>query len=243
MGRILLPHPENRFSKQAFEIYDDFNYYIKGDQWTDIQTDGTATVAVADGQGSDIKILSSADNDSGILHTSYEGHQFIANTPLNASTRILFTDSTDNEAALCFGFADAFALDIIADGGNSLAINDSGAMIYKRSDAGATQEGTSWFFQTEVGGSSTVSQSTAVPQSTSYQDLEIDIVPRSATVFEARPKIDGVQLKDSTSGELIMHTITLGTSTAMQLGLELKGGHADDTDVLVDWIYASQGRA
>ena len=238
MGRALLPSPTARFNRDAYELFDDFVEYVSTDLWTDIQTDATSTCALADGQYSNLKILTSADNESVVVHTTYEMHKFITLKPIYTETLITFTDgaTATSNAALAFGFADAFALDIIADGGQSLAINDSGAMIFKLS------EGTAWKFQTEIGGTAVTSTSTAVPQSSSAQLLAIDIIPISATVFQARPFLDGVQLLDSTSGDPIQHDITLGTATDMQLGFELKGGHANDTSCLIDYVYASQAR-
>ena len=239
MGRTLLPNPYDRFSRDAFEVFDDFNDYVSTDLWTDIQTDATATVALADGQLSILKMLTSADNESALLHTTYEIFKFVTLVPLYAETLVKFTDAATatSNAALMFGFADAFALDLITDGGQSLTINDSGALIFKKS------EGTAWCFQTEIGGTAVTSTSTTVPQSSSYQRLAIDVVPVSSTLFQARPFVDGKQLIDSTSGALIQHDITLGTATDMQLGFEIKGGHADDTTAEIDYIYASQARA
>ena len=238
MGRILVPSPTNITNREVAELYDDFWDYTKDTLWTDIQTDATATVAQADGQLSNVKLLTSVDNESCVLFSVYESFKFTANKAMYAETSILFTDAATatKNAALMFGFADAFALDLIADGGQSLTINDSGALIFKKS------EGTAWCFQTEIGGTAVTSTSTAVPQSSNYQQLAIDIVPQSATVFQARPFVDGKQLIDSTTGDPIQHDITLGTATDMQLGFELKGGHADDTTCLVDYIYASQVR-
>jgi hypothetical protein len=250
MGRTLLPNPYNRFSRDAFEVFDDFNEYVSTDLWTDIQTDATSTAALADGQLSILKLLTSADNESTLLHTTYEIFQFVTLKALYAETWVKFLDvgTYTNESAYLFGFADAFALDLIDDGGAALTLNDSGAVIFKKSGAGVDGAGEAWCFQTEIGGAAVTSTSTTVPAGTAavasaYTRLAIDVVPLSATVFQARPFVDGKQLIDSTSGALIQHDITLGTSTAMQLGFEITGGHADDTTAEIDYIYASQSRA
>jgi len=249
MGRSLAPNPYNRFSRDSFELFDDFNSYTKDDLWTDIQTDSTATVALADGQHSVIKLLSSADNESAVLFTSYEIFKFVTLKNLYAETRVKLTDvgTYTNESAYLFGFADAFALDLIDDGGAGLTINDSGAVIFKKSGAGTDGDGEAWCFQTEIGGSATTSTSTTCPTGTAavtaaYTRLAIDIIPLSSSVFQARPFVDGKQLIDATSGNLICHNITLGTATDMQLGFEIKGGHADDTTIECDYVYASGTR-
>mgnify|MGYP001467747066 CR=1 FL=1 len=249
MGRSILRNPEQFFSRDEAILFDDFWDYTKDTLWTDIQSDGTATVAQADGQLSNVKMLSSADNESGVLFTAYESFILTANKSLYTEAMVKLTDvgTYTNETALAFGFADAFALDIVDDDGAGLTINDSGAMIFKKSGAGVDGAGEGWCFQTEIGGSATTSTSTKCPNgcagvTAAYERLAIDIIPISSTVFQARPFVDGIQLIDSTSNDPICHTITLGTATDMQLGFELKGGHADDTTLYIDYVYAAATR-
>jgi len=237
MGRALIGSPTNRFSREYWELFDDFDYYITTDRWTDIQTDATSTVTK--GENSTVVLLTSADNESATLATTTELFQFIANKAIYVETRILFTDAATatSNACLLWGLMDAIQLDRAVDGGQSIVINNSGAVIWKKS------EGTAWIFETEIGGGGqTQSISTAVPQSSSYQTLAIDIIPISSTVLQARPFVNGAQLVNATTGQLIQHNITLGSSTEMDFGFELKGGHADDTTCAVDYMYGAQVR-
>jgi hypothetical protein len=250
MGRTLLPNPYNRFSRDAFEVFDDFNEYVSTDLWTDFQADAQSTVALADGQHSILKLQASVDNESAGFYSTYELFKFIANKALYAEAwvKLLDVGTYTNESAYFFGFADAFAVDMIADGGATIAINDSGAVLYKISGAGVDGAGEAWCFHTEIGGAAVASTSTTVPAgtaavATAWTRLVIDVVPVSSTVLQARPFVDGKQLIDSTSGALIQHDITLGTATDMQLGFEIKAGHADHTTAEFDYIYASQSRA
>ena len=242
MGRILLPNPENRFSREAYEIFDDFQHYTTADQWTEA-IEGASTITLPDGR-SGLRIYTSVDNEEAIVATTTEQFKFTANQPIYGEARILFTDSTDQESSLLWGFLDAIAADVIVDGGQTCDIPNDGAVIWKKSsDGGAAGDGVNWIFETCIAaGTQIQSISSAVPQSASYQTLKIDIVPRSATVFECRPFIDGKQLRDNTSGIQIMHLITLGTATDMDFGFDLKGGHANDAICMVDYLYASQGR-
>ncbi len=239
MGRIQLPNPERLFSREAFEIFDDFNHYTTADQWTQaVVANGTCTLP--DGR-SCLRLFGTTDNDAACIATTTEQFKFTANQPMYAEMRMLFTDTATFTTAFFFGWVDALAGTTNASDGETLTLTNEGCGIWVSSESGATA-GVLYQFTTEMDGVNTNSISNLAPQSTSYQTLKIDIVPRSSTVFEARPFVDGKQLIDNTSGNPIMHTITLGTATDMDFGVNMRTCHADDSTMYIDYLYASQGR-
>jgi len=239
MGRILVPSPTNIMNREAYELFDDFLHYTDADLWTQAVV-ANGTVTLTDGR-SVIKLFSTTDNDAACLATTTEQFKFVANQAMYAEMRALFADTATFNTAFCFGWCDAMAGTTITAGGDTLTITNEGAFIWVGAESGATA-GVKYQFWTEMDTVAKNSVATLAPQSTLYQTLAIDIIPVSSTVFEARPFVDGKQLIDNTSGKPIMHTITLGTATDMDFGVVLRGGHADDTSLLIDYLYASQVR-
>lgn len=238
MGAKLLRHPEERFSRDEFVVFDDFDYYVSGERWTSLAAD-TNTVVAHEGPGRGRVSVSTGpdnvNNDEAAVATTNELFKFIANKAIVAEGLVQFAEAATNAANVAFGFADAFGANLIADNGGAVGINDSGALIFKRDGE------TVWSFQTEIGGTAVTTQSTTTAGGSAAQTLRIEITPVSSSVFEARPFVDGVQLVD-TNGNPIMHRITLGTSTDMDFGLYVKCGSSLTQVVYADYLYASQGR-
>ena len=240
MGRKILQSPWNYINKDEFVLKDEFTHFIDGDDWTILDTDSGSSVTHEGAGRSRMKITAeTTDNNEAALVTTNELFKFITLVPIHATGLIQFveTDTTNYDSAVAFGFADALGANQIADTAGALAINDSGAMIYKLKATSV------WRFGTNIAGGTIVnSTSTTTAGGSSAQLLEIDIIPISATVFQARPFVDGVQLLDATSGDPIQHNITLGTSTDMDFGIYLKTGAAQAENVYADYVVLQQGR-
>lgn len=233
MGSKTLVYPQYLSTAlEQIEVYDHFNYYVDADLWTKAVV-GTGTVAHAgDDLGTTVKLFCTAANDAAVLPTTNELFKFTASKEMRAKGLITFTDVNTDDGHVFFGWADALAATTMADSTGAITATDA-CCIYKLPDT------TVWAFHTEINTSATASVSTTTAGGTSQQELEIRVTPRSSTVFEARPFVDGVQLKTS-AGVAIMHTITLGTATAMDFGAMTKSNHANDFNVYVDLLYAAQ---
>lgn len=236
MGYKLLPHPTSgQFALGAYQLFDDFNEFVTGDVWTSAVA-GTGTVAHDGSVGrSHMELFCTAANDAAVLATTHEMFKFIASKPMHARARIIFTDVDTDDGMVFFGWADALAATTLADTTGAITATDA-CCLYKLPDT------TVWAFHTEINGTSVASVSTTTAGGTAHQELKIDVTPISSSVFQARPFVDGVQLKTST-GVLITHEITLGTATELDFGIMTKSNDAADFSVFADYLYAAQARS
>lgn len=237
MGRSVLQSPWTYINKDEYAVADDFTHWIDADEWTVLHADGGATVTHEGPGRSWINMeIKTTDNDEAAIVTTNELFKFITLVPIHVTARIQYTEVNTDDANVAFGLADAIGANFITDDGAALAIANEGAVIYK------LDGDTTWRFATEMDTVQTTSQSTTTAGGATPQVLEIDIIPTTATTFQARPFVNGVQLLDSTSGDPIMHTITLGTATDMDLGVYGKTGAAQEENIRIDYIIGQQGR-
>lgn len=226
-----------RFSREEFSLFDDFTYYTDADLWTKLAADVTPSATVAhEGPGRSRVVITTGalDNHEAGLFTTNELFKFLANKSIVGEGLIQYTEAATDDANVAFGFADAMGANLITDNGAGITATD-GVLIYK------TDGSTVWKFHTEINGAELDSTSTTTAGGAAAQQLRIDVLPRSATEFECRPFVDGVQLKDA-NGKPIMHVVTLGTATDMDFGVYAKSGGASGEVVNVDYLYAAQLR-
>lgn len=234
MGYKLTQTPERYYSRDEFQVFDDFGSFTDGDLWTKLDADATSTVAHQGAGRGYVSVLTSADNEEACLATTNELFKFVADKAIVGEARVSHTIPNTDDLSTFFGFADAMGADLITDDGAAVAVNDSGAGIY------TTKDSLLYKFVTSIGGTAVESTSDTSLQADEVT-LKIEITPRSSTVFVARPFVDGVQLKTS-DGVPIAHDITLGTSTDMDFGVYVKGHNAADAAILTDYLFASQVR-
>lgn len=222
--------------REKFEICDDFLYYSDTDLWTKLAADTNATVAhEGDGSRSRVKLFTgdAIKNNEAAFATTVEQFKFIANKEIVIEAKIQFAESATDDAKVAVGMGDAIGANLITDAG-AVAVTD-GLLLWKNTDE------TQWRFHTEINGTSTQTLSTTTAGGSSAQTLRIVCKPRSSTVFECRPYVDGVHLVDSNNVP-IMHTVTLGTATDMDFGAYVKSGSgtSGQETLYVDYLYASQ---
>jgi hypothetical protein len=212
-------------------VFDHFNYFVDADLWTKAVA-GTGTVAhEGDAGRTCMKLFCTAVNDAAVLPTTNELFKFIANKAMVFEARTIFTDVDTDDGIVFFGCADAMAATTLADTTGAVTATDA-IGIYKLPDTSV------WAFHTEINGSATASTSDTTAGGTAFQYLRIEVVPRSSTVLECRPYVDGVQLKTA-AGLPIMHTVTLGTATDMDFGILTKSIDAADFNFYVDYLYGA----
>lgn len=228
-------------------IFDDFGAEIDdGVLWTKIATD-SGTILVMDGAGGLAQFRPSdgtvADNDEVYLHSTNELFLFADDKPLEAGCRLAFAEANTDDANVLFGLLNAFAGDHLQDDGAGPPADYSGACFFK------ADGDTVWTFETSLGTAQTTTVlSHATPGgATDFHTLVIRAYRRDATTVEIIPLIDeagGMDLKQCTDadGNLVKHTITLGTPTEMELGVGVKNGSANNEDVRVDWMGCWQKR-
>lgn len=238
MGSKILRVPDVlTCAREQTTLFDHFTSYTDAGQWTKAVA-GTGTVThEGDAGRSCMKLFCTAANDAAVLPTTDEIFKFIASKAMAFETRVIFTDVNTDDGHVFFGCANAMAATTLADTTGAITATDA-IGIYKLPDT------TKWAFHTEIntsitgmGSATTGTTSTTTAGGSSFQTLRIEVIPRSSTVFECRPYVDGVQLIDTASGKPIMHTVTLGTATDMDFGILTKSNHANDFSLYCDYLY------
>jgi len=138
---------------------------------------------------------------------------------LNLQALVNYTEAATDDANVLVGLMDAPGANSLVDDGAGPKSSYTGAVIYK------VDGETTWKFETSIAGDQVTSTSTATAGG-SDQLLEIDILPVSSTTAEVVPKVNGQQLIDSTSGDLIRHTVTIASATQMAAVVGVKAGGA-----------------
>lgn len=233
MGNKLTQHVESNFSRDQFEVFDDFVNFTDTDLWT-VAVVGTGTAAHQGPGRSNFQLFSTADNDAAVLATTHELFKLAANKNIVAECgRVNITRPGTNNDGFAFGFADAMAATLVADDGGGIVIANEGATI------DFIESETVWSLTSEMDTTQTRTASTTSVSGT--QTLRLEISWMSSTEYQVRGFVDGVCLRDS-SGEEICHTVTLGTATDMDFGAVYKGHDAADGTCLIDYVYAAQVR-
>lgn len=241
-----LAQPAALNSIRQFEVFDDFFHYattVNG--WTSTASGTSAAVAHdADGVGGLIT-LTSGTTDNGHAYAHYnEVFQLIAKRPIEAWARLSITEADTDAAIVGFGLADGVAAGTLLDDGAGVDASYSGAMIYKLQDSPL------WRCNSSVAAAQTTSISNQATDdaATEFHTLRIKFTPESPTEFNVTFWCDPLggnnvkQLQDA-NGKLIIHKVTLGTSTQMALFAGVKCGTATKSEVVtVDWMYAGQER-
>ena len=237
MGSKLLSSPERFFSRDGYVVFDDFNYEINADLWTVDESDAASTVKWVV-PGSIIELLVSVDGEGALINTTNELFKLVADKAIVWEARLEHTEVNTDDGNIAVGLCDAMTKAVPITTSDAIAIPGSGAILYKLKDE------TEWSFQTEVNGTAVTTASnaeTGAISSGTVQTLRVEITPRSSTEFEARPFLDGVQLRD-TNGKPIMHVMSVTSATDMDFGVQLMGTHANDQVTIVDYLFCAQHR-
>lgn len=227
--------------KHQFGFFDDFLWYISPHMWTALAADSTATVTIdADGVGGIVAIFTdTTDNNEAALVTTNELFKLAAGKPFRAGARIQFTELTGNGANVFFGFANAMAANVIADGGAGVDSSYTDVVGIWKGDGD-----TVWSTHAENGSDAETGTSGAAAGGASYQELEIfgNVIDGSIDEYEITFKVDNVPLYDS-NGRIITHRISYASATEMDFGVYAKTGVSGEAlTVNVDWVYAVQQR-
>ncbi len=223
-------------NRRTFGFFDDFDHIVTGDRWTITATDsGTGTVGA--GVGGILTLAPSdgtvADNDE-IYVATQELFKFAADKPAVFEAEINWTEANTDDANVCLGFMDAVGANSIQDDGAGPKASYSGAVFFK------ADGDTAWTFETSLAGAQTTTVLDNATPGGTYQTLRIE-AREAGDVVEIVPMIDGLQCKD-TSGNLVKHTISLGSPTEMSAFIGAKNGSANNESITVDYIAAYQLR-
>lgn len=225
----------------TFYIHDDFNHYVTGDQFTTVASD-SGTVAVTDATRGIVTLTPSdgtvTDNDETYIRSTTELFQFLAGREIYGRCRLNFVETASGVYNCFFGFANAIAANTLVDDGAGMRASGSIMAVHKNDGE------TVWRFTTRdsAGATTTVSTTSAVMATGTFQEIEIEARVRDALSYTASFKVDGRPALDS-NGLVIRHTVLFASSTEMHIGVGAKLGAITNNDLtLVDFIYGSQRR-
>jgi hypothetical protein len=246
MPKQLKFSPEWSAKRQQYEHFEDFLWDQSDLFFIDTVTD-SGTAAVGDAVNGVMVLTPSdgtvGDNDEVYLASANELFKFAADQPFMGSCRLQFTETASGVYNAAFGFANAVAADLIVDNGAGLRTTGSVLAIYKV-DGGTVWKAVSRVNNVAMGDST----STTTAGGTNYQELEIEVTPIDSTRVQAVYKVGDIigpttYLTDATTGLPIVHTITVASSTEMQIFVGAKLGAITNNDVLnVDYIRFAASR-
>jgi hypothetical protein len=201
-------------------------------QWVVTATDsGTATVGDA---ANGIMVLAAsdetvADNDETYVATP-EVLRIASGKPYYLACLLQFTEAATNAANVFFGSMNAVGANAIVDNGAGLKTNFSGAAFFKKDGSrlwhviysdGATQT------IVELSAATSLRKQDETSGVAAYQLLEIDVVPKTATLVDIIFRIDG-----STVFKMLDKTYANATEASVAIGV--KAGTAAAQTVNVD---------
>lgn len=223
--------------KDNWFIDDEFLYYVDGDLWTVLNADGGSAAEDADGVGGIFTMATgTTDNDEVAIATSNELFLFVAGKPAWCYGRIQWSEANTDDANVAFGWADALGANLLSDNGGGDNITNTGALIFKIDGE------TTWRCASENNGTITESVSNTTAGGSSYQELEIEAQEFTTLACVITYKVDGVYLRDSTTNEVIKHTLLYASATQMDFGVYAKAGGGNAETVNIDRLSGGQVR-
>lgn len=199
----------------------------------------TGTVLMGDAAGGTVVLTPSdgtvADNDEAYLATPNEVFRLASGRPLYGRARVQFSEVTSDRVNVAFGFQNAVGANSIVDNGG-LKVSGDTLAIYKQDAAGMF-----WHCCAYVNGTGTATKSNRPLVAGTWYDLEIFANDNGDGTFVVTYKVDGQYLRDFTTNAVIAHTVTVASSTEMQMFLGVKLGAGTNNDTLTaDYWLAKQ---
>lgn len=249
MGMNLTERQDLLLKRRSMMVFDDFTYYVSGDQWTSV-TGGAATAAVADGANG-ILTLSCVDstlNREVYVRSTTALFNLANNKPIYCECQLQYSEGNTNKAGIIFGLMNAVAAGALADTTLVPKSSFSGAVIFKAVST------TYWQTESSVTTVNTLTtvDNLLVPGGANYQRLGILIEPVSSTLAEVTYYIDagspitasagGVLLQarnNLTNKTLIKDQLTYTGASGMQLFVGVKNGSTTAETLNVDYMAAT----
>jgi len=230
-------------NRRQFGLSDDFLSYTDTGLWTKTDADSGASVAIdADGVGGILVFTTAAtDNNEAYIETTNELFLFAADTPIIVEARLQYAEANTDDANVMLGLMDAPGANSIVDDGAGPKSSYSGMVMF-------TEDGqTLWTFETSLAGTQTTTQTDVTAGGAGHAAIRMIAQPVSSTEIECTPWIDTAggsnfkHMRDS-KGNLIKHSITLGSPTQMAGVVGVKAGGANSEVVNLDYFDAQELR-
>lgn len=230
---------------RELDVYGKFTDFIEDQadtEWVDTVTD-TGTVLFGDAAGGEAVLTPSdctvGDNDEVYLASPNEVFKLAAGKPMFGTARLKFSEVTANKFNYGMFFQNAVGANSIVDNGAGLKVSGDCLGIYKIDGS----DGKLRCVSVVNGATAIVSTSGFSPVAGTYYVFGIEVVDLSPTQVQIIFTVDGVTLKDDTTGLPIVHTWAFASSTEMQFAIGGKLGAATNNDkVTADYMGAWQAR-
>lgn len=219
-------------------VFDDFSWFVTAHNWTSTLTDsGTATITAGTTRlalaASDGTV---ADNDQSYLASTNAFLLPAAGKNTYVEGKIQFTEANTDDANVAFGIASSVAAELIIDDGAGMRASGTVIAIYK------VDGGTNWVCVSRNGSTVYTNTSSTTAGGSADQTLAIEIVELLSTTCTVVFKVDGVILRDSTTGQPIRHQLPYSGLTASQVFVGVKNGSANAEVLNVEYLGAVQAR-
>jgi len=225
--------------RDTVHVHDDFFWYVTAHQWTSLAADTTPTLTVGDAVNGVLALFTdTTDNNEVAVRTTAELFKFGTLRQIYGRGKLQYAENDTNKANVFFGFASAIGANLLVDNGAGPRVTGDILAIFK------VDGGTAWKCISQTNGTAVTSTSTTTAGGSAAQVLEIDCVDSDDGVnMIATFKVDGIPLRDSTTGLIIKHTVLIASATEMNGGVYVKtGGGAGGETVNVDTIDFVQTR-
>jgi hypothetical protein len=234
--KILSPSQASSNIRLQTELTDDFHAYTDGHIWTAVDGDSGALVALdSDGVGGVVTLTTGAtDNNEAYLY-SPELFKYLDNRPLEFEAAVQYSEANSDDANILVGLMDAPAAGSLLDDGAGPKASYSGAVFFK------ADGDTVWSVETSIAGTQTTTVTSSPAGTASWQRLAIRVLDISSSTAKVAFFVDGTQCRD-TSGNPIVHSVSIGSATEMAVAVGIKAGSANSESLNLDYITCLQKR-
>lgn len=232
--------PELANAKHSFAIYDDFTWFVTAHQWASTVADGGSIVVAHGGAGAVGAIAltndTAADNDEIYVASANALFTIAAGRNLYAEAKLKFTEANTDDANVAFGFASSVGANLLVDDGGGMRTTGTVLAIYK------VDGGTKWKCESRNNATVYTNTSSTTAGGGTYQTLAVEVVELLTTTCTVVFKVDGVILRDDTTGQPIRHQLLYASADAMQVFVGQKNGSANNELTTVDYIGVVQAK-
>lgn len=226
--------------REQHGFFDDFFWYISPHLWTSLAADigVTAPTSASNPTGGQITTSTGAtDNNEVAVYTTNAPFLVANNRPILAEARIQYSEAATSAANVALVLSDSSNLsDVLVDNGGGPRTTGNNILIYK------VDGETVWRAAARNGTQSTISQSSTTAGGSAFSILRIEVKDMSTTQVTVTYSVDGVMLRDATTGLVINHQLNISGSANMRAGVYLKAGSATSETLLTDYLAAYQVR-
>jgi hypothetical protein len=224
----------NRFvqAEQELDTLVVFDHFDKGqvDTTATKTTTDSGTVVTGNAAGGQIVLTPSdgtvADNDEAYLATPNAVFLLAAGNDLYGRARVKFSEVAANRVNVAFGFQNSVGANSLIDDGGGPKVSGDTLAIFKEDSGGMF-----WYCCAYCNGTGTTTKTNYAISPATWYTLEIFAQDNGDGTFVVTYKVNGAYLRD-TNNNIIRHSVTVASATAMAMWLGVKLGAATNNDTL-----------